>query len=350
LKGPPVPPELALVEHAHHPNRAALTYAEASQFYKYWREKLAAPLKACFQDVCEHRLLHGTVSAWKLPPPTIEFPEGYAAVLKAFSFPLLGRASALSNGRVSEGRFSYEDIEPAGGRTVRLGNHSVFRLCAHTLEQVAKPGDVLIIQNFGDPADLCLVAARVDDQLMARRFVISDRNSDIAVLTAHAVDPYNIAAPVVAHKATFTMQKVVGVLFDTFYPRPAESSHEITQCNGEAEVRRLLADCAGLVEVVGQSAQPVALNGQFLLIGPPVDLSSPSRLKSLDGKPVVASDAEDGRYFKRLRLSSSDMVILESFEGSGAYGPEIFDMPNSGSGRALDKLWPVVGVLFELPG
>jgi len=351
LKGPPAAPELALIEHAHHPNRALLTYTEANAFNKYWKNTLASPLKGCFQDMCEHRLLHGTVSAWKLPPPTVELPEGFSQVINKFSFPLLGRASALSEGRISEGRFSYEDIDPSANHAIRLGNHQVFRLCSHTLEPVAKPGDVVIVQNFGDPTDRSLVVARVDQQLMARRFVISDRNSDIAVLTAHAVDPHNIASPVVAHKATFTMQKVVGVLFDVFHPRPAGWAHEITACGAEGEIQQLLEACYGLVEVVGQSAQPIALSGQFLLIGSALQHPSAAILRALDGKPVVASDAQDVRYFKRLRVSPGDteVVILESLDSSGEYGPEILGIPGSSSANALSTLWPVLGVLFELP-
>jgi hypothetical protein len=49
---------------------------------------------------------------------------------------------------------------------------------------------------------------------MARRLEIADNHSDVAVLTANAINPRMIAAPVVAKLSTLTMQKVIGVVYD----------------------------------------------------------------------------------------------------------------------------------------
>jgi hypothetical protein len=347
LKGPP---QLAHIERAHHGSRSTLTYAEASDFHKHWKNKLAGQLHSCFRDMREFRLLHGTVTAWHLPPPSVTLPEGYRDAIAQFPLRLLGRASAFSNGKVSEGRFTYEDVNDATEKPVRLGNHSAFRLTTRSLEPVAKPGDVLLIQNFDQPTPHSLVVARVDDRLMARRFVVSERSSDVAVLTAHAIDPHEIAAPVVGHRATFVMHKIVGVLFDVFQPRPPQVTDEVVQCNGEADISSLLRRCLGLVQVNGHSAQPLALDRQYLLIGQELNVMSQSDLRSVVDQPVIAADSNDARYFKRLRLVNSEIVILESLASGGAHEPEVLAAPGKGSSNALARLWPVHGVLFERPG
>jgi hypothetical protein len=70
-------------------------------------------------------------------------------------------------------------------------------------------------------------------------------------------------------------------------------------------------------------------------------------LKKLDGKPVIASDSDGSRYFKRLRVGK-DRVVLESMDSGGDYAPMILALPG-GDGNCLQQVWPVAGVLFELP-
>jgi phage repressor protein C with HTH and peptisase S24 domain len=100
-----------------------------------------------------------------------------------------------------------------------------------------------------------------------------------------------------------------------------------------------------LVQVSGQSAEPLALDGQFLITRKELlDLSS---LSSLDGRPVVAEDSNGEHYFKRLRLAS-DQIILESMDSGGDFEAVLLARPGS-QGKTLSRIWPVAGVLFELP-
>jgi hypothetical protein len=121
--------------------------------------------------------------------------------------------------------------------------------------------------------------------------------TDVAVLTAQAVNPYQIAAPIVAHRATFTMKKVVGILYDDYAAKfQPPTSDEISDCGGDAALTSMFSTPIGLVEVVGRSAEPHALNKQYLLIKQ--EISGAEALKSLDGKPVIAGDSDGRRYFK----------------------------------------------------
>jgi hypothetical protein len=120
---------------------------------------------------------------------------------------------------------------------------------------------------------------------------------------------------------------------------------EICECSGEAVLSGLVADALGLVEVVGQSAEPHALNGQYIIVEK--QISAIDALKRLDGKPVIASDTANNRYFKRLRVGT-DRIVLESMDSGGNYAPVILALPGQAS-NCLEHVWPVAGVLFELP-
>lgn len=121
---------------------------------------------------------------------------------------------------------------------------------------------------------------------------------------------------------------------------------EVCDCGGEAVFAGLATDALGLVEVVGQSAEPYALNGQYLIIKK--EITAADALKMLDGKPIIAADTDDNRYFKRLRVVAPGQIVLESLDSGGDYGPVVLALPGQGK-NCLERVWPVAGVLFELP-
>lgn len=84
----------------------------------------------------------------------------------------------------------------------------------------------------------------------------------------------------------------------------------------------------------------------MLLIGNAI--SAEEALHQLDGRPVIAGDMADLRYFKRLRRGDSDTVVLESLEISGDFAPVVLTY-RTGAATDLKEVWPVYGVLFEKP-
>jgi hypothetical protein len=185
-----------------------------------------------------------------------------------------------------------------------------------------------------------------ESQILARRLQIADNHNDVAVLTASAINPRLTAAPVVAKLSTLTMKKVVGVLFDTAKTIGGQSSEmEVVECGGEAAITAILSRAKGLVVVSGHSAEPHALDKQFLIIGDSVSLKDAE--KTLDGRPVIAEDSYQSRYFKRLRVESNN-IILESLEIGGDF-PPILLAKTKGLLKHLTNIWPVMGVLFEKP-
>ena len=336
--------EVKWMEDSHH-SGIVLSMNEASDVEKHWRETLRPALERCFRIIRDHRALHGGLAALHAFPPSVMLPEGHKAKVRQFKLPLLGTAAALSDGRVADGCV---DLTFATARTgpLELKDHFIFRLTKPTLEPVARPGDLLLVRDHAVATPLSLVIALHESQLLARRLQIADNHSDVAVLTASAINPRLTAAPVVAKLSTLTMKKVVGVLYAAGKAGGGQSSEmEVVECGGESVITTILSRAKGLVEVSGHSAEPLALDEQSLIIGDPVSLKDAG--KTLDGRPVIAEDSDQNRYFKRLRVEANN-IILESLEIGGDFSP-ILLAKAPGPPTHLTKIWPVLGVLFERP-
>ncbi|MBK8209704.1 MAG: hypothetical protein IPK78_06730 [Rhodospirillales bacterium] len=258
---------------------------------------------------------------------------------------MLGTAAALTDGRIADGcvdlTFTTDSALP-----VELKDHFVFRLTTPTLEPVARPGDLLLVRDHAKPTPLSLVIALHESRILARRLQVADNHNDVAVLTASAINPRRTAAPVVAKFSTLTLKKVVGVLYDSRKTVGGQTSEaEIAECGGESAISSILSGAGGLVEVSGHSAEPMALDKQFLVIGNRVSLKDVE--KKLNGRPVIAEASDQNRFFKRLRVEP-DNVILESLEISGDF-PPILLSKTPGLLPHISGIWPVLGVLFEKP-
>jgi len=334
------------IETAHHASAINLGMAEATDVEEHWRTKLQPALDTCFRLARDYLILHGGLSALRAPAPVITLPEGHKAKVAQIPLLVLGRAAALSHGRTADGCVDMDMYATSAYRKIKLAQHSAYRLTAETLEPVARPGDMLLVKAAGEPSLKSLVVALSEDRMLARRFDVAENHSDVAVLTAQAINPRKIAPPVISHRSTLTLHKIVGVLYEnSAWSAPANSDMEVCECSGEDELSGLVAGALGLVEVMGQSAEPHALNGQYLIIEK--QITGSDALKKFDGKPVIASDTDDHRYFKRLR-AGNDRVVLESMDSGGDYAPVILELPGCGS-NCLEQVWPVVGVLFEIP-
>lgn len=338
--------EIKFIEKAHHSDGAHMGMAEATDVQVYWTKPLRPALEKAFRIVREHRALHGGLTALHALPPTVSLPEGRKAAVGAIKLPLVGSAAALSDGRAADGCVNLS-IDGKPKETIELKSNVIYRLTTPTLEPVARPGDLLLVSEFKTPTAKSLVVVRSEDRLMARRLEIADNHSDVAVLTANAINPRKIAAPVVAKLSTLTMQKVIGVLYDHGKAALGKAGpEEVCDCGGDSHVKMAFANMQGLVSVDGDSAEPHALNKQFLIIAN--SMAVPEACKKLEGQPVIAEDSSGSRYFKRLRSGGEGAVILESLEIGGGFPPIVLaDKP--GSALHVQTIWPVLGVLFERP-
>jgi hypothetical protein len=338
--------EIKFIEKAHHSDGAHLGMAEATDVQAYWTKPLRPALEKAFRTVREHRALHGGLVALHALPPTVSLPEGRKDTVASISLPLIGSAAALTDGRAADGCVNLT-IDGKAKEIIELKTNVIYRLTTPTLEPVARPGDLLLVSEFKDPSPKSLVVARSEDRLIARRLEIADNHSDVAVLTANAINPRRIAAPIVAKLSTLTMQKIIGVLYDHGqFALGKVGPEEVCDCGGDSHVKGAFEGMQGLVSVNGHSAEPHALDKQFLIIANPMSVAE--ACKKLEGRPVIAEDSTGSRYFKRLRSTGKGQVILESLEIGGDFPPIVL-ASEPDSELHISTIWPVLGVLFERP-
>jgi len=340
-------PAIKYIEGAHHSTGCSFGMGEAATVEEHWRKRLKPVLERAFRAAREHRLLHGGMKALYAAPATAALPEGYQAKVRTLPLRVLGRASALTDGRVADGKLEMNEFATSNHISIVLGKHFAYRLTARTLEPVARPGDILLVRELGDPTPKSLVVALSDERVLARRLEIAENHSDVAVLTAQSINPREIAAPVVAHKSTFKLFKIVGILYGeaSWSPAASPTADEVCDLGGESVLNQLTSDALGLVEVIGQSAEPHVLDGQFLIVKNPI--APDVAFKTLEGKPVIAADTDENCYFKRLRGLINDKVVLESLDTGGDYPPVVLEPSSSIAANAIESVWPVVGILFE---
>jgi hypothetical protein len=341
------PIEVQYLEESHHTTQNLLGMAHAIDVEVYWRKRLEPCLEKAFRSIREYRLLHGESKALHADPSVVSMPEGHRAVVRQIPMTVYGRAAALMNGRVADGALMMTELGMHERESVVLGNHDAFRIVTATLEPVARPGDVLLVAEHATILPGSLVVASCSDRLLARRFQVPMEHPDIAILTAQAVSPSAIAPPLIAHISTVKLRKIIGVLFDpNAFPVSAPVGHEVADCGGDAAVKNLVSGTLGLFQVSGGSAEPQALDGQYLLVGNPV--SPEAACRTLDGRPVLATDSDGYQYFKRLRSSQNDVVVLESLHSGGDF-PPVFLSTLTTVEPYLARILPVVGILFERP-
>jgi hypothetical protein len=337
--------EIKYLEGSHHTTGSNFGTGEATDVEKYWRKELAPILDRAYRTARDHRLLHGGLKALHAAAPSASLPRGYSTKVRTIPLKVLGRAAALSDGKVADGALDVTEFAVSDHIEVVLDKHSAYRLTAKTLEPVARVGDIVLVKEKGEPSSKSLVVALTEDRILARRFEISEDHSDIAVLAAQAINPREIANPVVNHRATLTLHKIIGVLFaankmtGTLLP-----GDEVCDCGGEASLGHFTRHALGLMEVDGRSAEPIALHGQYLIVQSPI--SPEEAAGTLGGRPVIAEDASGSRLFKRFYVPQENLAVLESLEIGGNYKPILLSMPGH-PGNQLKRVWPVVGVLFE---
>ena len=340
-------PEVRYIEGSHHTTGRNYGMGEATSVEEFWRKELKPTLDRACRTAREHRLVHGGLSALYGGPPSVVLPEGYQERVRSIQLRVIGRAAALTDGRIADGAVDMDQFAAGNEIPVTLGRHFAYRLTASTLEPVARAGDILFVKEHGEPSQKSLALAISEDRILARRFEIAENHTDIAVLTAQAINPREIAPPMIAHRATFRLYKIIGVLYEnSAWNQRSRSNDEVCDCGGEAVLKSLTVEALGLIQVMGQSAEPYALNGQHLIVKKPV--TPRTAIKSLHGQPVIASDTEGNTYFKRLRRTSDHKIVLESLDNSGTHDPVILSAPARGT-LCLDSVWPIAGVLFEQP-
>ncbi|WP_085031568.1 hypothetical protein [Ensifer aridi] len=337
------------LEMSHHASSSHLGMAEATDVRAYLEKTLLPALKEAFKTQREHFRLHGGLTRLHASANVRALPNGYPDEVRQIPLKILGRAAALTDGKYADGRIEMDDYDEAASKRIVLAQHAAYRLLASTLEPVATFGDILIVKNDGKATPNSFVVASTEDKLFARRLEFAENHSDVAVLIAQANNPRKIAAPVIAQQSTFELRKVVGVIYDSRHLVSDSSGNEVGEIGGVSALSHLLSGKLGLLEIVGDSAEPIALHGQYIIVTDPLPINS--TFTALAGKPVIVEDVRGHRYFKRLQTTNQGRIVLESLDSSGEHGPIIMN-PGDDDGadeNVIVRVWPVAGILFEKP-
>lgn len=337
---------LEILNSAHHIKDGSIGVAQAKDVKEFWEKALQTRIHTCFKIYAEYEAYSGEPRLFPWMDSVVPLPEGNSDELKAIKFLQTGiAAAAKSDGRVGDGLITIEEFNES--EKVTLHNHDAYQLASGTLDPVAAIGDVIIVSNYAKVRERNLVVAACGDQLLARRYNLTDIHPHMAILTGQSVDPHDLPQPIIVPTDRLKPRKIVGTLFaSSKLPVPPKDDNvEFLSLSDISIVRALLED-AKLFKVVGRSAEPIALDGQFIMTQP-VSLTPPSLLE-MEGHLVIAVDDAGARYFKRFRRHN-DIVVLESLNPDGTAPAEILGIDGKSSVPTLAGLLRVVGVLFELP-
>ena len=330
----------------HHSLSEAITVHEAQRVYRFWTDTLFPAIR----DVWEvYRFLQkpaiGEVTAIQLPANCNHKPLRSNA-LASVQPVVRGRVSAYADGRVASA-IQIDAMEE--GNPVNLKALAAYRLEKDTLSPVARIGDILLTRLDAQCRASNLVVEDRGEHLIARRWHEDRETPALAVLAASSSNPREVPSAVISRAEGANRRKIVGVLFAAEMLQPGDkikSDTEATALDAKDKLTAALVADTSAFEVQGYSAEPIALDKQFLL-AKPAKSDFQSALDELDGKPVIAEDSEGCAFFKRLRYMSPSRVILESLDKSGSEGLISLSVDPNGPSPYLTSIREVVGVVFD---
>lgn len=329
----------------HHKDDETYGVAEADVVKSYWDTTLLDKIHTAFGVFDTFELYTGEPRTFPWAKNVVEFPDGHRSKVKSVEMQQTGvAAAAKTDGRAGDGVLTVKEWE--AGEKVVLPNHEVFQLAAGTLDPVAGIGDLIIVSNYAKINPRNLVVTVSGSSLLARRLNRPENHSEIVVLTGQAVDPSALPQPVIIQPDA-KFRKIVGTLFVAHLlpVPPLDPDREFVALPDPGIIDQTLKD-ARLFQVQGRSAEPIALEGQYLLThGKPMKADA---IASLDGRLVVGIDEDGARYFKRLRCHGK-LVVLESLNPDGSTPAEVLSLDGSHALPKITEALEVIGVLFELP-
>ena len=334
----------------HHNEQSPYNYEFGRGLFAWYRKGLYPPFHKAFLRVWQVR-----EAGWNFPhsgmaeisPVRTGVSMGIPFTLPANLNKVVARVAAESDGRevvIIEGQPSLKFVEETS-EIKDLGELQAMILTAATLEPAALVGDVLLISSSRPPTPNSLVVCQAEGATRARRFSSLSGSAIHAVLTANAVNPREIQQPILVEYKNEYFGKVVGIIYRHNWKIPQVSQDEVVPMEVLEPLNTLLSRSEGLARIIGESAEPIALGGQYLILAPQVQ--SRRDLEAHDGQPLVTD--RDGRIlFKRLRLGDEHgPIVLESLDAAGRYPPVV--IPREEAAQLGQRLTfrPVIGVLFD---
>lgn len=337
---------MKLINEVHHKDDESIGLAQANEVKAFWEAKLMNQIHDAFAVYDQYESFYGEPRTFPWAKTVIPFPSGFRDDVKSLMLQKTGiAAAAKTDGRAGDGVVMVKEWETT--TAITLPNHDIYQLAAGTLDPVATIGDLVIVCNHAKVNPRDLVIAAYGSSLLARRYNEMAEHPQIAVLTGQSVDPYALPEPIIIDPGVAELRKIVGILFAAhLLPIPAIAPNAEIVSLKDCNVPKQMLTAARLFEVRGRSAEPIALDSQFLITREVT--TTIQEIKALEGRPVVAIDEDGTRYFKRLRCRH-DLVVLESLNQDGTTAAELLSFDGALGLPKLAHVLEVIGVLFDLP-
>jgi len=337
---------IKLINESHHKFDGTIGVAQAVEVQNFLSKTLQDKIHDAFYVYSEYETHRGDPRTYNWEKNIVQLPINQNAEIKNLTLFQTGvAAAAKTDGRAGDGELSFE--EWATSTLIKLPNHEVYQLASGTLDPVAGIGDLLIVSNYAKVNSRDLVVAAHGKRLLARRYNETDAHPSLAILTGQAVDPYSLPQPIIVPLENIMLRKVVGTIFGANmlpYP-PNDENNEILALVDPAILVQLLGN-ARLFQVKGRSAEPIALEDQYLITHQ-LPFSAEA-IAEYEGRLVIAIDENGARYFKRMRRHAT-IIVLESLNPDGTTPAELLSIDGTQGLPKLTGLLSVAGVLFELP-
>lgn len=276
------------------------------------------------------------VKETELPDPPI------ALVLPRVDVPVFFDIAAFAEGSTANEELEQEGVLPVDS----LGPIAVYYLRSWNFGFSARAGWRAIVSLQAEARDGDLVIAMHEDTTFARRLHRHKTKPHELALSSEAEDPRKRPPTVFCDQAEVRLLPVIGVLFDEspFYSR----------ADGEAvlDVRyRGLNGVSVAFRVRGESAEPVALNRQYVLGGKEVAASDLATCQGM----IVAITCSDMSVLKRVGSTIPGASNVCHLEAVGGHGnsllirlSEMEDDPLKGL-PLMQFARHVLGVLYDIP-
>lgn len=319
----------------HHEDRKTLDEKDAKDVKATW-DALKEPLNEAHHELQIFESIGLHLPDELSSPTTATLPAGFESEIKSLVIPIQGRVAAATNGQIAV------MVENEGSTSLRFSNHGVGRLAVTHLAPVAKVGDLVVFRNHGAPKSGDLVVAAVGKRLCVGRLHLDPRNTGRMVLSPAG----NTQPPLILPTISCQVRTIVAIAWHQEAPVGiAGSADDVIPLSAATELAPFIGDTTAWT-VQGDSAEPLALNGQSILGGPRV--TSKSAIIAADGKPVLAfveGPTGEEAYFKRLRLGGG-LAILENLNPQHDAPPIVAGLETTHAGLKLIAIAPVRGVRF----
>ncbi len=340
------PNDFTRLNEPHHSASETITVREGKLAYEFWRDKLFPAVHKVWE---EFRFLQKSIvgeTAAILLPANCNHKPPRSIDLAAVQPKILGRVSAYSDGRAAS---AIRIDHLSNGDAINMNDRASYRLEKDTLSPVARVGDILLTRLDRQCRSPNLVVEDRGTHQVARRWLRNAEAPSLAILAASSSNPREVPPVIISRTKGANRRKIVGVLFTANRQPPGERIEPDAEATSLEANNGIVADLVAdtdVFEVQGSSAEPIALDRQYLLAKSARD-DLAIALRELDGKPVIVEDDENCAYFKRLRVLDSKSVVLESLDKTGYEDIVRLSTDTEQPSPLLVRVREVVGVLFD---